>query len=117
MAKPGSDEARALAGRAVDLGAGPITGKAAEEALRQAETHLGMRCVGCGERVTVGMRFHRLSAVTENGQPTIRHQMAVACTRDECDFAFRARGEAMAMEMVEFAFLDDPPEGEPASDG
>jgi hypothetical protein len=76
----------------------------------QAEMHMGLRCNGCGERIGMGFRFTRIdiSSQTEDGKPKVEVAKTVACSRDECDYADRARLDANLVEMIEHVWLDEP---------
>lgn len=118
MAKPGSTEAAALASmsrRAADLrGRVALPPAVAERIAAEAEKQLGMRCGGCGRRISVGLKFTRLDVVAgEKGRPTVDVQHLAACNGAEgCDYAAKARKGADVMEMVEFVWLfGEPPVG------
>lgn len=105
MAKPGSDAARRIVGKGVDLSQARLTDEQAAEAKELMELRSGMRCHGCGRRLTRGYRFTRI-----NPRATTPAGLAVrlsACTRDDCDYAMIVKEDATAMEFVEFAWLDE----------
>jgi hypothetical protein len=87
-----------------------MVGAIAEEAKQAAEVRSGMRCQGCGERITRGYEFIRFRVyATPSGKPEVRKQMTYACSRDECDYAMVAAQHSSAMRPVEWAFLDEGP--------
>lgn len=110
MAKPGSNAARRLSARGVDLQAAGMTDEELAAARVMIETKLGMRCNGCGERITVGFRFTSV-APRDTQAPVMQ---LVACSREECGFAEQARDGATVVEAVEFVWLDEsnPPPAE-----
>jgi len=84
----------------------------------EAETKNGLRCFGCGERVTVGFRFTQLQPMLIDGKAAVGEGQITAC--NECDFAAKARKVATCMELVEFVWLDKgraPEDVAPAEDG
>lgn len=110
MAKPGTDEARALA--AMSRQAADIPRSIPEE----MQTHMrfivegqrGQRCGGCQRRITIGFQFQRVELVMgQDGAPIADIQRLSACNRDDCDFADEARKNADFCEMVEYAWLDE----------
>jgi hypothetical protein len=120
MAKPGSSAAAAIAG-GVDLGAvkaaqASIPPEKAADVQRKAELSKKMRCAGCGERIGTGFRFHKFTAIRDpdSGQVIAGHAIVAACNGHgaggTCDFAEHARRAAQVVEVVEFAWLDEPPE-------
>jgi hypothetical protein len=67
-----------------------------------------MRCFGCGERITVGFEFVRLTAVHVAGRGNVgRLETSYACSRPECDYAPRAAADSYAMKPIEWAYLDE----------
>lgn len=109
MAKPGSaDAGRIAAGMAnahgaVDLGARAMTDEQAAEIGSELELATGMRCFGCGRRVAMGFRFTSI----DPREPERAVMELTACNRQDCDFALHARRGAIAVEMVEYAWLDE----------
>lgn len=127
MAKPGSKGARSIAQTGVDLSKlKALSPEVEAQALVEAETKLGMRCTGCGQRIGMGFKFSALEAIPgENGKPEVVRMSMSACEGIEgCDFAEQARKGATCVEMVEFVWLDSDgepeeqaAEGTPAVDG
>lgn len=116
MAKPGrqakEEMARlaAMSRNAADLGGGSVPEALRERLLAQAEGQLGMRCAGCGERITVGFKFTQVDVQVVDGNPVIDGAVLSACNgAGGCDFANKARENASCMEMIEFVWLDAPP--------
>lgn len=127
MAKPGSDAARQLTGaqankqlrqmasRALDLNTlRGVEKDAAEQMLVDAEEKLGLRCVGCGRRITTGVRFRRLSVeVGEGGRPFVASLVVACClTNEDCVSAGVMRDGATCAEMFEVAWFDGGEEDE-----
>lgn len=120
MAKPGQQAKKemarlaAMSRNAADLGGGSIPEALRAKVLGQAEQQLGMRCAGCGERITVGFKFTQIDVVLVEGKPVIDAAVLSACNgAGGCDFANKARADATCMEMIEFVWLDAPPAEEP----
>lgn len=96
----GTPAPRSVAG-GVDLKRAALSDAEAREVQEVLEHQLGVRCNGCGRRVTMGVKF---TSLDPRRQPPV--MAVVACSREECDFAERARDGATFMEMVEYAWLD-----------
>jgi hypothetical protein len=101
MAKPGSNGARAIARGGVDLGGHRLTDDQAAHRQEKMELTAGMRCWGCGRRISIGFRFSAVSP--RDGEIT----KLTACSRDDCGYAEALRDDATVMEAVEFAWLDE----------
>lgn len=93
----------------------PLIGDDAAKVRKIAELQAGMRCVGCGERVTIGIRFTQFKPVLREGRPFVERHSVTACSRKDCSYASETAPLADVMEMVEFAWLDEqaPREGQP----
>jgi len=88
------------ASRARDLAAAAMTDDQARRVQEMLELQAGLRCNGCGRRITVG--FKGISIDPRNPQqPVISH---VACTREDCDHAEELARDSLAMEMIEYAW-------------
>lgn len=116
MAKPGSAEAArlaAMARAAADLGGGALSGEMQYKGRVAAESQLGMRCGGCGERIGVGLQFTRIDVVLRDGKPAVDVARLSSCNgADGCDYADKARVDADVIEMVEFVWVHgDKPVG------
>lgn len=98
---------------AADLSEGLLPDAYAAEMVLRAETQLGFRCQGCGERVTVGLKFTLIEARNVEGRPTVDVSQLTACNGENgCDFAEdirKADPPPTAMEMVEYAWLSPDP--------
>jgi hypothetical protein len=106
MAKPGSAAARAIAGGAKVLERrSEMPETLAAQAQRAAETHKGMRCDGCGLRISGGIRFTRFMPEMVDGKPTVTNFVVHAC--NACDYANDARQGAHVAEMIEFVWFDE----------
>lgn len=90
----------------------PLVGAAADAAIQQFEVKVGMRCVGCGERVQKGWEFCKVTPIMQGNQPTLQVQSVVACDREECDFAEEAAKVSRARRRVEWEWLIDQTEDE-----
>lgn len=101
MAKPGSNDARRVAGGGVDLSAVALSDEQAARRQEAIEVGLGVRCAGCLRRIEVGLRFTSIDPRAR--EPVIQLS---ACIRDDCDFAEKARDGATFVEPIEFAWLD-----------
>lgn len=104
------DQARKARARAVtngarahDLSTAGMSDAQAWRAQAEFELALGMRCHGCGRRISFGLRFVSID-VRDAKAPAVYR---VACNRMDCDFAEQCREGADAMEMVEFAWCDE----------
>lgn len=64
------------------------------------ELQAGLRCGGCGRRIALGVRG--LSIDPRDGQSPVVQRYA--CLREDCEEAKRVRDDALAMEMIEFAW-------------
>lgn len=83
-----------------------------DEVRADLERGFGMRCMGCGERITVGFEFVRVSASHVPGQGHVgRVETTYACSRAECDYAPKAAADSCAMRPLEWAYLDEAREG------
>lgn len=102
MAKPGSDDARRLQRGAVDLAQRGMSDEQAAKVQEQLELGAGMRCRGCGRRIGIGFHFTSIDP-REPGNEVLK---LAACSREDCDFAERARDGGTCMELVEYAWLD-----------
>jgi hypothetical protein len=85
----------------------PLLGPEGVKARRIAELGAGMRCVGCGERITIGIRFTRFDPVLREGRPAVDTIVTQACSRKDCNYAQETAPRADVMEMIEFAWLDE----------
>jgi hypothetical protein len=95
----------------VDLAALKLTDDEAAELQEALELQRGMRCHGCGRRITIGMKFTQINVRQE---PPVRQ--VVGCTRDDCSFIERCRDSgATVMEMIEFAWTDEHGADAPAA--
>lgn len=108
MAKPGSNGARMLSGR--DLSSAGLTDLQARKVQEEVELRQGMRCSGCGRRITVGFQFTSIDP-----RASVAIMKLSACARDDCGFAEDCREGATFMEMVEFAWLDEMAADAPAA--
>lgn len=105
---------------AADLKAGTLPDDYAKTILAEAEAQLGMRCAGCGRRITTGFEFMQLSPTVVEGVPTIDRAALSACNGGpdgDCDFAEKARKHATVVKMIEFAWLSPDPRPEGTSKG
>jgi hypothetical protein len=106
----GVPDLSALKGRGAEDVVAEMVGAIAEEAKVAAEVQSGMRCQGCGERITSGYEFVRFRVfATPSGKPEVRKQMTYACSRDACDYAVVAGQHSSAMRPVTWAYLDEGP--------
>lgn len=88
---------------AVDLATKGLSNEQAWKLQAELEMALGMRCAGCGRRVTFGTQFASLD-VSEPQRPVMYR---ASCSRGDCDFMEQCREGATAMKMIEFAWLDE----------
>lgn len=96
---------------AVDLGAlKKVDSPVAAEAQAVMEGRLGMRCNGCHSRIDVGFLFVQIVPTMAEGKPTVESRKFAACARDVCGYAemMAREPETVAMEPIEFAWLDGP---------
>lgn len=81
------------------------------EARVDGERRLGLRCHGCGERMTVkGWRILRFDAVRDpvSMERAFLRQETFACGRDKCGYLARAAERATAVQpTTPWLFLDD----------
>jgi predicted metal-binding protein len=103
MARPGQKKTAAQIAGGVDLSKSKMTDEQARDAQEQMELRSGMRCGGCGRRITMGYQFTSLAPRAVEA-PVIRLS---ACAREDCDYAMVLRDGATVMEMVEYAWLDE----------
>lgn len=105
MAKPGSNDARQIAG-GKDLGELKarlnMTPEEALEATEMIEVMNGLRCGGCGKRLEAGFTFVSISVRDE--KPIVRQ---VACARKDCDWATLCRNGATYVEKVHYVWMDE----------
>lgn len=87
---------------AVDLARAKMTDEEVYEALAMLEMANGLRCNGCGRRITTGLQF--TSFAPREQAPAIR---LAACSRADCRYAERCREGGTYMEMVEYVWLDE----------
>lgn len=92
----------------------PLLGDVGDKAQRIAELAAGMRCVGCGERITLGFRFTQFKPVDRDGRTQVDTVVTQACSLPGCAYAQEVAPHAHVMEMIEFAWLD---EGHRSGDG
>lgn len=82
-----------------------------EEGKKFAEQKIGLRCQGCGERITLGFEFVRVTVLRDPAtlNRIIRRASAYSCARPECDFALEASVDATAVRRIkdEWLFMDD----------
>lgn len=113
----GAADLSRMSRKAADLSRTSVPEKLRVKALRNAEEQLGMRCGGCGERITTGFSFTALEPVMSNGGVVVQTLKLAACNGDNgCDFAPKCREGATAVEMIEFVWLDALPEPELEAD-
>jgi len=110
MAKPGSNAAREISGKATDLTRLAMSDDDARAATEMLEISQGLRCEGCGKRIKRG--FHFTSIAVKEEHPALR---LAACSREECSYATACRTGATYVEQKEFVWLDEAGEdAEPA---
>lgn len=86
-----------------------LTEAEAAEAYKELEVGAGLRCGGCGERVSTGFEFVVTDAKKIDGRIKGDYQVLVACPgRDGCGFAGVLAERAVAMREVKQRFLDTP---------
>lgn len=120
MPAGGAADLSRMSRSAADLSRTAVPEKLRKRALESAEAELGMRCRGCGQRITTGFEFTALEPVMDSGGVKVITLKLSACNGDNgCDFAQQAREGATAVEMVEFVWLTEDPappaEEEPAA--
>lgn len=103
MARQGQKKTAAQIAGGVDLSKSKLTDEQVRQAQETMELRAGMRCGGCGRRITMGYQFTSL-APRDAAAPVIRLS---ACAREDCEYAMVLRDGATVMEMVEFAWLDE----------
>jgi hypothetical protein len=101
MAKPGSDDARKIGGKAHDLARLSMSPAEVLAAGEFIEATNGLRCAGCGRRIARGFEFVSISPRDE--RPMMKQ---VACSRDDCDWATICRTGATYVRQIEIAWLD-----------
>lgn len=95
-------------GGAVDLDSlRAMTPEKQAEGQFYAEMNAGMRCGGCGRRITLGFKFTAFRTEYVEGQATAVAIVKSACTRPECDHAGKLQAASSAAEAVEFAWFDE----------
>lgn len=82
-----------------------------EEGVAWGEVKVGLRCAGCGERITRGFEFIRVQVVKHprTGERSALRSTQVSCARIECDYAFTCGQLATAVRKIdnEWLFMDD----------
>lgn len=112
-----SPAAQRLAGRAADLDAlRGVPADTHDKAIVAALKQHGMICEGCGHTIEVGFHFYRLDVGVRGGKTIVSTHRIAACSRDDCDFAERAREGAHVVEMREFRWLGSPLATPPAAE-
>jgi hypothetical protein len=100
MAKPGQ-QAKAAMAKAVDLSRARMSDERVLEVQGTLEMAQGLRCNGCGRRITTGFHFTSLAP----REDAVAMRLA-ACAREDCDYAMRCREGGTYMEVVEYVWLD-----------
>lgn len=94
----------------VDLSNRALSDAQAVEVQEVLECRAGMRCGGCGRRITFGTKFFSIDPRAETPM-----QARCACSRPDCSYMEECRPNATGMEMIEFAWLDENgPDAPPA---
>lgn len=86
-----------------------LAGEEAAKAQKEAEVGAGLRCGGCGERVSSGFEFVVIETGRYEGRVFGNFRNMVACPGlGDCTFAAEAAKHAVAMRSVKQRFLDTP---------
>lgn len=113
----GAADLSRMSRKAADLSRTSVPDHLRVKAMRNAEEQLGMRCGGCGERITTGFSFTALEPVMNAGGVVVQTLKLAACNGENgCEFAPKCREGATTVEMIEFVWLDAEPAVEPEAD-
>lgn len=85
-----------------DLSKARMSDEAVRELQGTLEMSQGLRCNGCGRRITQGFHFTSLAPREE----AVALRLA-ACAREDCDYALTCRAGGTYMEVVEYVWLDE----------
>lgn len=79
------------------------------EGLEWAELKTGLRCAGCGERITQGFEFVKLQVLRDpvSGARQALRSTMTTCVRPECDYVLQVARESVAVRKIEVQFMDD----------